>query len=364
MSQDSIPGVPSDIDEDQNVQDTSVREDQGMSKAKYQINSYGADYTVDSLVQRINRGDIYVPSFQRSYVWNINQASKFIESLLLGLPVPGIFLSKDEDRKLVVIDGQQRLKTLERFFKGLFDDRRFALRNVREDLKEKTYESLTDEDRRQLNDSVIHATIIQQISPEDDDSSIYHIFERLNTGGSYLQPQEIRACVYHGSFISLLNQLNNIPSWRNIYGKTSTRGKDQELILRFLALYFMGDKYQKPLNEFLNSFTKQHRNLTDPQSPQLADTFRNTVAVVDESIGKLAFRSQRVLNAAVFDSIMVGIARRLANGTIHDLGQVKTVHDELLRSEEFTNLYTSATTDEKNVASRLALTTQAFADIK
>src|SRR3989304_6490807 len=83
---------------------------------KYSITSYGADFDVDGLVKRIDRDDIFVPPFQRGYVWNINQASRFIESLLLGLPVPGIFLSKDDDRKLLVIDGQQRLVTLARFY--------------------------------------------------------------------------------------------------------------------------------------------------------------------------------------------------------------------------------------------------------
>jgi uncharacterized protein with ParB-like and HNH nuclease domain len=307
------------------VEDTSENEDQGVSNSKYLINSYGADYTVDSLVQRIIRGDIYIPFFERSYIWNINQASKFIESLLLGLPVPGIFLSVDQDRRLVVIDGQQRLKTLERFYKGTFDDRVFTLRNVREDFSGQTYESLMDEDRRQLNDSILHATIIQQISPEDDDSSIYHIFERINTGGVQLQPQEIRAAVYHGEFIELLAQLNEYNPWRNIYGPRNKRGKDQELILRFLALYFIGDNYQKPLNEFLNTFTRLHRNLQNSQSPQLAITFKTTIDIVNRSIGKSAFRSQRVLNAAIFDSIMVGLARRLNSSPIMNLDEVKIV---------------------------------------
>jgi uncharacterized protein with ParB-like and HNH nuclease domain len=110
--------------------DASEQEDLGVSNSKYLINSYGADYTVDSLVQRMEREDIYIPDFQRGYVWTITQASKFIESLLLGLPVPGIFLSKDRDRKLVVIDGQQRLRTLQRFYNGVFDERVFKLHNV------------------------------------------------------------------------------------------------------------------------------------------------------------------------------------------------------------------------------------------
>ncbi len=107
---------------------------------KYSITSYGADYPVDSLVKRLQKGVIFVPNFQRSYVWNINQASRFIESLILGLPVPGIFLSKERStQKLLVIDGQQRLKTLQFFYDGLFNDKEFCLKGVQKNLDGRTY---------------------------------------------------------------------------------------------------------------------------------------------------------------------------------------------------------------------------------
>ena len=80
---------------------------------RYEITSYGADYPVDSLVRRLKNKTIFVPPFQRRFVWNKFESSKFIESLLLGLPVPGIFLSKEpEMNKLLIVDGQQRLLSL------------------------------------------------------------------------------------------------------------------------------------------------------------------------------------------------------------------------------------------------------------
>jgi hypothetical protein len=346
-----------------NVIDKSEQEDEGQSNAKYLINSYGADYTIDSLVERPNREDIYIPQFQRDYVWNIKQASKFIESLLLGLPVPGIFLSRDDNRKLLVIDGQQRLKTLQRFYNRLFEDREFSLRGVRTDFEGKTYTTLRDEDRRQLDDSILHATIIQQLSPDDNDSSVYRIFERLNTGGTKLQPQEIRISIYHGPFVELLEHLNKYESWRLIYGALSNRGKDQELILRFLALYFMGDKYTKPLNEFLNTFLQTHRFLKQIPSSKFESIFKDTIDAFSNALGKTAFRSQRVLNAAVFDSMMVGLAKRLETGPIKDLTQVKKVHDTLIQRKDFTQLYTGPTTDEKAVEGRIQMAIDAFGEI-
>jgi uncharacterized protein with ParB-like and HNH nuclease domain len=95
---------------------------------RYAITSYGADYPVDSLVQRLDRDVIFVPEFQRKFVWTLKQASRFIESLLLGLPVPGVFFAKEADSgKLLIIDGQQRLRTLQYFYNGVFKGKEFAL---------------------------------------------------------------------------------------------------------------------------------------------------------------------------------------------------------------------------------------------
>ena len=100
--------------DDANDDDTVVPE-------RYDITSFGADYDVEGLVRRLQRGDIFIPSFQRNYVWNQSLASRFIESLLLGLPIPGIFLAREtESNKLIVIDGQQRLRTLQFFYDGFF----------------------------------------------------------------------------------------------------------------------------------------------------------------------------------------------------------------------------------------------------
>jgi Protein of unknown function DUF262 len=99
---------------------------------RYAITSYGADYPVDGLVKRLQPQDIVIPTFdpetessgslegfQRRFVWTTSQSDKFIESLLLGLPVPGIFLVKQPDGKLLVLDGQQRLRTLQAFYGGI-----------------------------------------------------------------------------------------------------------------------------------------------------------------------------------------------------------------------------------------------------
>ena len=102
----------------------------GSYEVSYNLTSYGIDFPVDGLINRYDRGKVYLPSFQRNYVWKKKQASKFIESLLLGLPVPGIFLYKDKDEKLLIIDGYQRIESISRYFRNSFDNRDFRLDGI------------------------------------------------------------------------------------------------------------------------------------------------------------------------------------------------------------------------------------------
>jgi len=348
------------------VEDASEQEEEeeSFSHARYLINSYGVDYTVDTLVKRYEDGAIVIPEFQRKYVWSFGQACRFIDSLLRGLPVPGIFMSKDEERRLIVIDGQQRLVTLADFYGGVFQGTRpFALVNSDERFDGKTYRTLAEEDRRQLDDSILHATIIEQLEPEDDDSSMYHIFERLNTTGLKLNPQEIRNVIYRGEFRQLLRDLNGFEPWRAVYGAESKRAKDQELILRFLALLYASDSYGKPMKEFLNWFMFEHRDVDAKTSNEFRSVFKATIGVVGECLGRKAFRPIRGLNAAVFDAVMVGIARRLEKGRIKDLDGLKWQYFDLLDNERFIDAYTSSTTDVENVRARLELATAAFGGV-
>ncbi len=332
---------------------------------QYSIVSYGADYPVDGLVKRVRSGDIFIPPFQRSYVWSYTQASRFIESLLLGLPVPGIFLSREEaEKRMLVIDGHQRLKTLRFYYDGLFKNRRFVLRNVQDHFEGLAYDDLPAQDKRRLDDSIVHATVVRQVEPSDDDSSIYHIFERINTGGAALRPQEIRACIYHGPFNDALGTLNQNSAWRGVYGTPSARMKDQELILRFFALYYWGADYKKPMKQFLNRYMAKNRNLTEQSEEELRRLFTGTVTAIESSLGKSAFRPERALNAAVYDAVMVGLAKRLKSGLVSSIAQVRERYESLLSDEEFMGACKTATTDELNVATRNAKATDVFKSVE
>ena len=350
--------------DDADTDDTVVPE-------KYDITSFGADYDVEGLVRRLQRGDIFIPSFQRNYVWNQNLASRFIESLLLGLPIPGIFMAREvESNKLIVIDGQQRLRTLQFFYEGFFKPKQddnvkkvFKLQKVQSQFEGCTYSSLEERDRITLNDSIIHATIIKQISPEDDDTSLYHIFERLNSGGISLGPQEMRTAVYHGDLIDLVKGLNGDSNWRSIFGQENLRLKDQEFVLRFLALYFHGDQYKKPIAEFLTVFAKKYQQATPSFLMEAEQIFTQTIKVIHQSLGGKAFRPDRALNAALFDAVMVGLAHRISKRPATDFKAIKYAYDGLLLNKDFVALISQSTSDDSNVKRRIQIATSAFAGV-
>ena len=349
-----------------NAVDDPIGDDEEIGQTfRYAITSYGADMPVDGIVKRLNDDAIFIPSFQRNFVWTNTQASRFIESLLLGLPVPGIFLFKEpKSRKLMVVDGLQRLLSLKRFCQSVSRDPEFSLVGVSQDLQGKTYRALSAESRRDLDDSIIHATIFQQDQPTNDRSSIYSVFERLNTGGSPLQPQEIRACVYRGKLNELLSRLARNIHWRNVYRSTSVRKKDEEIILRFLALYHDVASYERPMKQFLNDFMERYQDPMEEMCEHFETVFEKTIEVVDTILTPEALRPERALNVSVVDAVLVGIAHRIEDRPICDPRGLISAHKRLLEQLKERELYKTGTTNKDRVEKRIELARREYESVE
>lgn len=338
--------------------------------AKYAITSYGADFDVESIYRRLETGSIILPSFQRDYVWKYPQACRFIESLLLGLPTPGIFLAREESSEnLLVLDGHQRLTTVQWFFHGKFEDPRrphsFELAGVVDEYAGKTYETLSPGDRTRLGYQILHATIVRQDMPtEKDPSSIYEIFMRLNTGGTSLLPQEIRAAVYRGPFNDLLHKLNVNRDWRRLLGseRQDPRMRDQEIILRFLALYVGWDGYKEPMTQFLNSFMARNQRLADDSEKEFTDVFDNTVSEILSKIGPKGLRIKNHVNVAMFDALAVGVASRLHRETERPLssGEMMARWQHLQDDPDFHAAVSKATANSATVRYRISSSIHEF----
>jgi hypothetical protein len=304
----------------------------------------------------MRKGEIITPEFQRKYVWKPKQASKLIESFLLGLPVPGIFLAQDKDTgNLLVVDGQQRLRTIEAFVSGKYpvSSESFYLIEVQDKWLNKTYKDLEPVDRKRFDDSILRASIIRQVDPKDN-TSIYHIFERLNTGGTILQNQEVRNCVYYGRFNEMLHELNKNSHWRTIYNMVlpQKRMRDEELILRFFAIYYDYDRYYKPMNSFLSKFMGDNRNPSEEKLNEMKKVFLETIQYVEATVGSDAFRPKRNLNTAAFDSIMVVIAKFRSRLKPELKDNIKKLFDDVA----YLKAITDGTTDPETLKNRLELT--------
>lgn len=371
-------------------------EDEEMALRQYEILTYPADFTLEVLVSKWGKNEIRKTEFQRRYVWNHIRASKLIESFLLGLPVPPVFFYQDrDDSGLLVVDGHQRLRTLIYFFSGWFGDEEsggdivpFKLigLNEKSPYLGATYDSLKINDIsawNRLNSAVLRSFIMKQLTP-DDDTSIFQVFERLNTGGMILQGQEIRNCIYEGEFNSLLKRLNKIDAWRQILGtKTEDkRMRDLELILRFFALFYNLKDYEKPMKGFLNKFMRANRRpplLHEGDEPEqkkevekkrkefsdkmnkFEGLFTSTAELVVKYLGAKPFHiHNRGINAAVFDSVFTAFAHHFngrnsneINPTPEEIASMNANYKALRADKNYQFWILAATTDKDVVPKRI-----------
>lgn len=340
--------------------------------------SYAAsDFDVEGLVRRLGRGDVVIPTFghgdespietarfQRGFVWTKPQMDRFIESLLLGYPIPGIFLVQQVDKRYLVLDGQQRLSTLAAFYSGIHNRKEFALQNVAREYQGLTYRTLGDERRRTLDNTFIQATIVQAGRSGESLDAVYQVFERLNSGGTQLTPHEIRVALYAGPFVELFTALNADNNWRALYGNKSPRLRDQEVILRIIALYVSPATYKRPLKKFLNDFVGRNRYLENLPEEDLKSRFSAAAKLINEGVGREALRRQSAqINTALTEAMFVGLMRRLDAGPEISSAAVAEAVASLLSDKSLEPSISRATADEESVRTRLALATRYFARI-
>lgn len=322
------------------------------------------DFPVDALVKRLDRGSVRVPQFgtdeskiqvdgfQRGFVWTKAQMDRFIESLLLGYPVPGIFMVKQTDNVMLVLDGQQRLETLRRFYSGLNGERVFKLENVGDDFKGLTYSSMDESLKLQLDDSFIHATIVATDGSKAVNDAVYGIFERLNAGGTQLTPHEIRVALYAGPLMVLVEGLNNNDDWRDLYGPQNKRIRDHELIMRILALFVREGEYARPLKKFLNDFSEDYRS-AEGLPENMEPLFSQAVNVINNRLGRDAFRrvGGSQVNTAQTEALVVAVMKLLdENDLTNDLpGALMSLRENSI----FDRATTRATADNDSVRDRL-----------
>lgn len=334
---------------------------------EFDISVSPSDPTLELLTSQVEREDIIIPFYQRKYVWKIEQASKLVESFLMGLPVPQIFLYVNDDDQLEVIDGQQRIMSIKYFFEGFFgeEDARgrrqvFKLKGLSEASAYNglCFNDLSPKEQRKLRNSTLRAINIKQLKPSLRNDSVFHIFERLNTGGTQLKPQEIRNAVYRGRIVDHLRELNKLPHWREILGieRQDKNQKDVELILRLFSLFECWESYEKPMIRHLNRTMDENKSFSSDRARRFMDAFPIAIEKVCDVLTR-PFRPRGVVNAAVLEAVLISL---MENDSItpEQLGERYPI---LLSDINFIARISGSTADTAVLKSRIAIAKEILA---
>jgi len=363
------------------VLDESIEDDEGLvDTGASSLDYFGADFDVSGLVRRLNDSDIVIPrfepdeaagltveGFQRQRVWTAPRMEKFVESLLLGWPIPSIFLVVEPDQRYLVLDGQQRLTTLQAFYSGFFPDgKEFRLKDVAEHLQNATYATLNDESKRRLNNTFIQAIVIEPQGEEGKDS-VYRLFGRLNSGGVILTAQEIRVALYRGPLINWIRDLNHDAAWRSLYGAVDKKLKDHELILRALAMRQVVERmddawadvetarssYKPPMSQFLNNFLQDHRQMEGLDKEALTSAFSASCSLVLRALGPDGLKFSGRLNAAHIDALLGVLIYLTERGIAPAESQLKAGVASLRSNSRYVEWVSRSTSHRDSVLGRL-----------
>lgn len=290
----------------------------------------GNDWTTETLINQINKGNILLnPDFQRRDAWDKKRKSLFVESLILGLPVPQLVLAESKDRRgsYIVLDGKQRMLSIRQFAAGEDDPHYEQLKltglEIREDLKGKTLQSLQDDlalfdDLSAFENQPIRTVVIKNWPNED---FLYHVFLRLNTGSVSLSPQELRQALHPGPFVSFLDRSSSESgALREILKlrKPDFRMRDAELLLRYYGFLNYLNEYTGNLKKFLDETCKELNEIWDDKEQNLLvqlTEFELSHASLKTVFADNLYRKwnghayERRFNRAIFDILVLAFAR-------------------------------------------------------
>ena len=330
------------------------------------ITTQAYDKSVSDIVRMIEDGDIKLdPDYQRNYVWDNKKSSLLIESIILNVPIPVIYVSQEKDDSWSVIDGLQRLFSLKRFFEGKF---KLSGLEILSELNKQDIHSLNSKALRMLKNGLLRVIMITHDSNEEIK---YDVFMRLNTGSVHLTEQELRNCLYRGSLNRLLKEMSANEIWQKLLGLDSPhkRMADRELALRFLAISQCWDDTNKELKgykgrmkSFLNIFMKKNQNVDNKTISCWKSLFEETIAKVYSIYGEDAFRStskdgikEKSINRAIMDVLMLSSIKYSMNELLSKKDQITTKLSGLLTTDvSFRNSIKIGTSDTKVITYRLS----------
>jgi hypothetical protein len=340
------------------------------------------DVEIFSLHLKRQRGRFIVqPDFQRHYVWDSIKASRLIESALLNIPLPVIYISHEDDDREYVIDGQQRLTSFFSFIDGSFPDgTTFKLKGLQffGELNGKKFSELPQATQNKITDFKVRTITFLKGSDQD---LKFEVFERLNTGSVSLNDQELRNCIYRGKFNKLLQELSRDEDFTRLlnFREPDKRMRDVELVLRFSAFYHATYlNYKSPMKKFLNLEAERYRQINESDAKDLKTAFKNACGIIRSMFGKQAFKrfykgdgnnpsgrwEPQKINVSLYDILMDSFAREDKNIIYQNLDAIReSLIDLMTNNQDFIDSIELGTSSEKMIKRRFAIWRKTLEDI-
>ena len=315
------------------------------------------DITLEQLKNFVDANDIITdPDYQRKYVYDDKHASCLIESILIGIPIPVIYLAEEDEGVYSVIDGQQRITSFVRFLKN-----EFSLTGL------KRLKSLNGLYFRQLDKTLQRRLSLKSLSTvcieRDSQNLKYEIFSRLNLGAVKLRDQEVRNCIYRGRFNDMLKEIANTNTYLSVlFHDANTRYSYEERILRFFALRSMELKGTFKL--MMNNYMETHANDNDEILKKYKSQYNSLIELIKIVLGEDAFFSasdqRKKFNGAVYDSIMIPFSLFPKKDIIKHADEIRTSIQKLKNENEEYKAWVYAGT---NASTRIHSRVNAVMDI-
>ncbi|MCL4407771.1 MAG: DUF262 domain-containing protein [Thermotogae bacterium] len=325
-----------------------------------------ADLSIYELYRQYGKGRLNLqPSFQRLPVWDNKKSSRLIESVLLEIPIPLIYLNEEENSHYSVIDGQQRLTA---FFNFMQNSLKLTGLSILSDLDGKAFNEIPDKLQNQFENTTIPVIIISNDSDpnvNDSDPNVkFDIFERLNTGSVQLNVQELRNSIYRGPYNEFIKELANNKDFLFLLGieKPHSRMQDVELVLRFFAFYHKTYlKYAPPSKHFLNKEMEAYKTFSNEEANDLREIFKKSVELTKTIFGETAFHRfvagtskdpnghfEDKMNKGLFDIITFGFTQYSKNVIIPYSDEIKeTMISMMVNDSDFIDSISGSGTDQK-----------------
>jgi hypothetical protein len=331
------------------------------------------DFSIREFLTMKNDGELLLqPTYQRNYVATDLIASKLIESILLDVPIPVVYLAEEQDGSYSVIDGQQRLTSFLSFLDGKFPDNRpFKLSGLKvlPEINRRFFTDLDSELQKKIRSTTIHSIIIKKESNPDIK---FEIFERLNTGSTKLNEDEIRNTVYRGKYIDLLAELSENQGFHVLVRKDNFKKRMiyRGMILRFFALSEKSYlNYKSSMKQFSNKELRDNKDLSASKEKEYKNRFEHCLDLVKVVFGQMAFRrympgengeagkwGETQINMALYDLQMVGFVNYTKNDVLAKADLIREgLLDLMINNQQFRELLIWQTSDTDKLKKRFRI---------